>query len=97
MYKFGLKKSPPDERDYCLQIKYEKIDLPLSFNLKDEIEFILNQHDMNACASHAIANQLILSSKDDNIDYLPSRLFIYFNARFIENNYKTEGIEDMDF
>ena len=92
--KFGLKLDKYDEHDYCLDIKYHHVDLPKSFNMKDQVKNIFDQGDINSCSANSIPNQIMLSSKDKSIDFIPSRLFIYFNARLLANNNKMPLVDE---
>ena len=82
---FGLKRSivDPKERKLSMQ-QCDQINLPSSFSLKSKVKQVYNQMSMNSCSANAAANFLSLS---DKVDCNISRLYMYFNSRYIDNNY----------
>ena len=89
--KCGLRRDSQDERDVCMPMNFEYIDLPTEFTLKDKIKSIFNQLDVNSCSANAVSKQIKLAG---NLDYSPSRLFIYYNSRLVENEYNKRSISD---
>ena len=82
---FGLKRSTVDPIERKLSMpQCDIIDLPSSFNLKDKVKQVYDQKACNACSANAAANFLSLS---DKVDCNISRLYMYFNSRYIDNNY----------
>ena len=79
---FGLKKSKLEPHDHVVSVNYEKIDMPMKFNLKDRVKQVYDQKNMNACSANATASLLSLSKTDIYI----SRLYLYFCSRWLENN-----------
>ena len=82
---FGLKRSKedPKERKPSMQ-QCDKIDLPSCFSLKDKIKQVYDQKCLNSCSANAAANFLSLS---DKVECDISRLYMYFNSRYVDNNY----------
>ncbi len=79
---FGLKKSTTDPNNKLVSFSYEKIDMPIKFNLKDKVKQVYDQLNLNSCSANATANFLSLSDKQNNI----SRRYLYFCTRYIDNN-----------
>ena len=79
---FGLKKSKAEPIDHVVSFNYEKVDMPIKFNLKDRVKQIYDQKNMNACSANAIASLINLSNTDIHI----SRLYLYFCSRWLDNN-----------
>ena len=94
--KFGLLRSKKDDRDHVFSFfEYEKVILPLKFSLADTKEIhIFDQMQLNSCSANSVCNQIMLSN--DKIKEIPSRLFLYWNARRedIEEDHHSIFIED---
>jgi len=84
---FGLKKSKVEPLDKLVSFNYEKVDMPIKFNLKDQVKQIYDQGNINSCSANAAANFLSLSDKMNIIKCNVSRLYLYFCTRWIDNNY----------
>ena len=87
---FGLKKSKVEPHDRIVSISCEclNIDFPIKFSLKDKVQNVYDQLNMNSCSANAAVNALKMSDdkkliKCDSI----SRLYLYFCTRYIDNNY----------
>ena len=94
---FGLKKSTIDPEENLLCFSYENVDMPISYSLKDHVKCVYNQGHMNSCSANAVANQLCMSDKNNLINFPLSRLYIYFNSRFIDNHKKITYFRFWDF
>ena len=84
--KLGWKPSVPDHRDYKFSFSTAKIDLPNKVDLRNKIRNIFRQ-DFNDCVANSTSN--LISSLDHDtqyIKYIPSRLYIYYNARSIDGS-----------
>lgn len=84
-FKKGWIRDNPDHRD-C-RIEYERIgDLPAQVDLRPTMPKVYDQGELGSCVSNAVAaaieHQLITQKLQE---FTPSRLFIYFNGRIIEN------------
>ena len=60
---FGLKKSKAEPIDHVVSFNYEKVDMPVKFNLKDRVKQIYDQKNMNACSANATASLISLSKR----------------------------------
>lgn len=96
MYKFGWKKDNPDERDF----KYSSLKrqefagpLPDKVDLRKYMPTVYDQGNLGSCTANAIAGALAyLRYKDNNLaDWSPSRLFIYYYERVLEDSIKEDS------
>ena len=90
---YGWKPDSPDFRDYIFQADFVKIaTLPLSVDLRSQMPEVYDQGQLGSCTANAIAggieSLMILEQKDT---FVPSRLFIYYNERVLENTIKTDS------
>ena len=83
--KLGCKKSIYDNRDLKYNIPLLKISLPSYCDLQNKIRQIFQQ-EYNDCVANACSNIITsLDEQHNKIDTV-SRLFIYYNARCMENS-----------
>jgi hypothetical protein len=88
---FGWKPDVPDHRDYpyaAMRLGMERpAVLPPSVDLRPGCPPVYDQGHLNSCTANAIAAALeFLETKDGSVGFDPSRLFIYFNERGLEND-----------
>lgn len=89
--KYGWKPDQVDHRDHLYQLNY-KIDysknLPDTIDLRNQCPPIFDQGKLGSCSAQAIAAAYLFDEmKQKNIDqFVPSRLFIYYNERVIEGS-----------
>lgn len=85
---FGCKRDLFDKRDFKFSMVAPFKELPSSVNLSDTsyIPKVFNQGSLGSCTANAIGNcYLFVRNKERKIsDYIPSRLFIYYNERLTE-------------
>ena len=85
VHKYGWKKDPADHRDHVMMFPFHA-DLPAKADLRDKMPPVYDQNTLGSCVANSIGgahhyNQL----KQNDVDpFIPSRLFIYFNAREME-------------
>lgn len=89
-YTYTYKKEPKDERDlkFSLEVKQELVNLPPKVDLRATgcIPPILDQLMLNSCVACATCNALMYClKKQKSIVFQPSRLYMYYFCRFIEN------------
>ena len=89
--KCELGRDSQDERDVCMPMHFDYVELPKEFTLKNKIKSIFNQLDVNSCSANAVSKQINIAG---NLDYSPSRLFIYYNSRLLENEGNKRAISD---
>ena len=83
---YSVKRKPPD----YAEVQYVPlcITLPSMVDLRDEnMPPIYNQDKLSSCTGNAIAAAIhYIISKSEYDDIEPSRLFIYYNERLLEDN-----------
>ncbi len=84
---YGWKPDLPDQRDLIYKPKKTQKKLPRSVDLRKDCPSIYNQGQLGSCTGNAIAAaiQFGLRKQGKQYDFMPSRLFIYYNERVIEN------------
>lgn len=105
--KYGWKRDLPDKRDikHCFKklgyhfgnyyIPY-KVSLPSKVDLRSKCPDVYDQGDLSSCTANAIAAAYefdeIKQATDTNPHiFTPSRLFVYFNERKMENTIDTDA------
>ena len=83
--KLGFKKAKEDHRDMKYNIPLLKISLPSCYTLEDKKrQIFLQEH--NDCVANGTSNLMCSLDKDKNKIDTPSRYFIYYNARCMDEN-----------
>jgi hypothetical protein len=90
--KLGWKKSKDDHRDLKYNLPQMKINLPSKCDLRHKIRQIFQQF-YNDCVANGTSNLITALDEDKYLDYTPSRLFIYYNARLLEG-YNAELLDE---
>jgi C1A family cysteine protease len=86
MYKFGWIKQPLDIRDKKYKLVREI--LPTSIDLSLNMPAVFDQGNYSSCVGNGIATAIEYSAKRNILDckdMIRSRMFIYYNARKLEN------------
>jgi C1A family cysteine protease len=89
VYSFGWKPDPPDHRDLLYSAPLLSLrSLPASVDLRPKCPPVYDQGHIGSCTANAIAGaiQFQREADHDEPDFVPSRLFIYYNERVIENS-----------
>ena len=95
--KFGWKPDLPDHRDKVLKFPRLKKNfseqLPSKVDLRDEHPPIYNQGKLGSCTAHAIATayQFCEKKEGNKENFMPSRLFIYYNERKVDDNLEKDA------
>mmetsp|Transcript_40218 Transcript_40218/g.104136 ORF Transcript_40218/g.104136 Transcript_40218/m.104136 type:complete len:146 (+) Transcript_40218:105-542(+) len=87
--KMGWKKDFPDFRDRILALPAEKKrDFPSKVDLRPAEHFgIYDQGKLGSCTANALGAAFHFDQvKEGKIDFVPSRLFIYYNERSMEGS-----------
>ena len=91
--KLGWKRDLPDPRDHKLNITKQAV-LPSSVDLRPSMPAVYDQSDLGSCTSNAVAGlaQFLMKKwwKTPTANFIPSRLFLYYNQRVIEG---TVGVD----
>lgn len=81
---YGWKPDVPDQRDFAFQVPLN-IKLPLVVDLRPLMPPVYNQGDLGSCTANAAGAALQYQRRrEKQVDFSPSRLFIYWNTRNIE-------------
>lgn len=88
--KYGWIPSLPDKRNLKLKLSFAP--LPTSIDLRDKCPDVYDQGQLGSCTGNAIAAlygfELLKQGKEY---FMPSRLFIYYNERVIENSVNSDS------
>ena len=83
--KYGWIPDLPDFRDHIFKGQTAPIELPTFVDLRSSDADIYDQGNLNSCTANAIAGMFqFVNKKNGGTDFLPSRLFIYYNERDYE-------------
>jgi C1A family cysteine protease len=85
---YGWVRELPDARDYLYAAPLIRFPqgLPTSVDLRSECPPVYNQGQLGSCTANGIAAAIEFDQrKQGNKEFTPSRLFIYYNERVIEN------------
>lgn len=94
--RYGWKPDLPDFRDFMMCLSHIDIaSLPASVDLSvlPHMPPVYDQGQLGSCTANAIAACLEFDQRKQKPawDFLPSRLFIYYNERVIENSVKQDA------
>jgi C1A family cysteine protease len=85
--KYGWRKDHLDQRDKIYRAASMPPILPKSVDLQPKCPPVYDQGQLGSCTANAIAGAIEFDLKAQGLtDFVPSRLFIYYNERVIEND-----------
>lgn len=88
---YGWRPQLPDVRDYKFVVNTALV-LPSRVDLTPKMPPVYDQGQLGSCTANAIAGAFEFSiDKETKPDFVPSRLFIYYNERSIEGTVKTDS------
>jgi C1A family cysteine protease len=83
---FGWARDLPDTRDFLYSAPLQKSGLPKSIDLRPQCPPIYDQGQLGSCTGNGIAAVVEFDQRKQGVkEFVPSRLFIYYNERVIEN------------
>jgi C1A family cysteine protease len=89
--RFGYVPDLPDVHDYYYRAP-ERIELPSSVDLREKMPPVYDQGNLGSCTANAIAAAIEYNRVKQGLsDFVPSRLFIYYNERRIEHTIKEDA------
>ena len=92
--KYGWRPDLPDQRDLVYVAPSAiMIKLPTKVDLRKSCPSVYNQGELGSCTANAIgaAFEFALIKENKTSDFTPSRLFIYYNERVIENTVNNDS------
>jgi C1A family cysteine protease len=91
--RFGWVPDLPDQRDFAFRVpRRTAVALPPAVDLRPQMPPVYDQGALGSCTSNAIGGAFefeLLKQKEP--DFIPSRLFIYYNERVIERTVDTDS------
>ena len=78
---YGWHPQPNDERDYKFTLTTNVNVLPKTVDLRSKMSEVYDQQSLGSCTGNGVAS--IVQHLD--LNFMPSRLFIYYNERLLEN------------
>jgi len=90
---YGWKPDLPDQRDHLYAAPLPKLGpLPAKVDLRKQCPGVYDQGQIGSCTANAIAAAIEFDLLKQRLaDFVPSRLFIYFNERDMERSVAVDG------
>ena len=83
---YGWVPDVPDQRDYLYSVIRPVVRLPRKVDLRENCSIVEDQGNLGSCTAQALAGNLEFLDKKADADYDDvSRLFIYYNERWVED------------
>ncbi len=91
--RFGWIPDQPDQRDHLYAVPPRFLTaLPARADLRAKCPPVYNQGELGSCTANAIAGAIEFDRKQQKMsDFVPSRLFIYYNERVIEGTVRSDS------
>ena len=91
---YGWRPDLPDHRDFIYRAAPARVKkLPPKADLRKLCPPVYNQGELGSCTANAIgaAFEFELMKQNKAKDFMPSRLFIYYNERVMENTVELDN------
>ena len=90
---YGWLPDLPDQRDFTYSASAAlQARLPPKTDLRNACPPVYDQGQLGSCTANAIAGAFEYGLRKQNApDFMPSRLFIYYNERVMENSVATDS------
>jgi C1A family cysteine protease len=90
---YGWSPDLPDQRDHVYSAPLPKLGpLPASMDLRKQCPAVYDQGQIGSCTANAIAGAIEFDLLKQKVaDFVPSRLFIYYNERNMEHTVATDS------
>ena len=91
--RFGWVPDLPDQRDFAFRVpRRTAAALPSQVDLRPQMPPVYDQGQLGSCTSNAIGGAFEFElRRQSEPDFIPSRLFIYYNERVIERTVDTDS------
>jgi C1A family cysteine protease len=91
--RYGWVPDLPDQRDHTYAVTANLVtNIPDSVDLRSQCPAVYDQGQLGSCTGNAIAGALEFDRIKQNLNvFVPSRLFIYYNERVIENTVASDS------
>jgi C1A family cysteine protease len=91
--RYGWVPDLPDARDFLFAASPAVMtNLPTAVNLTSKMPAVYDQGQLGSCTANALGGAFEYDLKKQGLsDFMPSRLFIYYNERVIENTTATDS------
>ena len=92
IHPYGWRPQLPDHRDLRLAVAPLTTTLPSSADLSPQFPPCYDQGDLGSCTSNSLAAIVQFNQRQQRLpDFMPSRLFIYYNERVIEGTVNSDA------
>lgn len=92
IFNLGWLPDLPDFRDHVFEGKTAVANLPPVVDLRSQDAPIYDQGQLGSCTGNAIAGMFqFVNKKSSGVDFVPSRLFIYYNERVMMGTVKKDS------
>ena len=90
---YGWQKDLPDQRDHLYAAAVPVVSpLPAKVDLRPQCPPLYDQGQLGSCTANAIAGAIQFERLKQKVsDFVPSRLFIYYNERVIEHSVASDS------
>jgi len=91
--RYGWMPDLPDQRDFVYEAPHAAaVALPPKVDLRPNCPAVYDQGQLGSCTANAIAGAIEFDQKKQGtVEFMPSRLFIYYNERVIEHSATTDS------
>lgn len=91
--RYGWVRDLPDQRDHLYAAPMEILRaLPPEVDLRGQCPPVYDQGDLGSCTANAVAAAVEFDRKRQDLrDFMPSRLFIYYNVRVLEGTVDSDS------
>jgi C1A family cysteine protease len=90
--RYGWVRDLPDARDHIYAAPRVAQALPSSVDLRAGLPAAYDQGKIGSCTANSIAGAFEFAQRKENLpDFMPSRLFIYYNERAMEGHVGTDS------